>query len=274
MASKSSISSAVGYCRVSTKMQKAEGVSLETQEKAIQLYCVLKGITLRAVYSEAFSGKSSTRIEFKRALDDVRSGEFFIVHDLARFSRSTLDAMMIVKSFDERGVQFVSIRENIDLSDPMGRCLFRMLMNFYELERDKISANVKANLQRLSAEGKLRTKAPFGWRYVSKDKDMEKDPEQQVVIAKIVDMHRAGHNLNKIAQILNSSGDGRTLNNNKKTPSPNPVFYSHTIKRILMDQGVVPPDDPKRKPLDQRITSHHKSVDLSSSEDVLFVLPN
>lgn len=39
--------------------------------------------------------------------------------------------------------------------------------------------------------------------------------------------------LNKIAKTLNLFGDGKFLNNK------NPIFYSHTIKRILIDQGIM-----------------------------------
>lgn len=100
--------------------------------------------------------------------------------------------------------------------------MFRSLMSFYELERDNIAANVKANIQRLFTEGKLRTKAPFGWKFIGKD--MVSDPEQHAVISKIFIMYSSGLSMNKIAQTLNPSGDGKVLNNNKKKLSENPVF--------------------------------------------------
>ncbi len=53
--------------------------------------------------------------------------------------------------------------------------------------------------------------------------------------------------LTKIAQTLNLSGDGKFLNNNKNKLSENPVFYSHTIKRILIYQGIIT-DELRRKP--------------------------
>jgi site-specific DNA recombinase len=190
------------------------------------------------------------------------------VYDLSRFSRNTLEAMTMVKDFQDRNVNFVSIKNDMDLSSPMGRCMFRMLMSFYELERDNIAANVKANMQRLSAEGKLRSRAPFGWRFAGKDKDMEPDPEQQFVISKIISMYNTSTSFNQIAQILNSSGDNRILNNNKRTASETPVFYSHTIKRILMDQGIIASDNSKRKPLNQRLLSYHKSNESEVSRIV------
>lgn len=252
--------SAIGYCRVSTLYQKEEGVSLETQAKAIQKHCEYRDFTLDKIYTDAgVSGKSTNRPELQKALSEIKPEQYFIVYDLSRFSRNTLEAMTMVKEFEESNIHFVSIKNDIDFSTPMGRYMFRSLMSFYELERDNIAANVKANMQRLSDEGKLRTKAPFGWKFVGKDKDMEQDSEQQAVISKVKLMHNSGLSMNKIAQTLNVSGDGKVLNNNKKTLSANPVFYSHTIKRILIDQGIIS-DGSSRKPLNQRIVSHHKST--------------
>jgi DNA invertase Pin-like site-specific DNA recombinase len=263
----SSLLNARGYCRVSTTLQSSEGVSLETQMKTIQQYCDFKGYNCIKIYTDAgISGASMDRPQLQLLVSEIQPNEFFIVYDLSRFSRNTLEAMSMVKYFQDRNIHFVSIKNDMDLSSPMGRCMFRMLMSFYELERDNIAANVKANMQRLSAEGKLRTKAPFGWRFVGKDKDMVPDPEQQLVISKIIAMYNTSTSFNQIAQILNLSGDNRFLNNNKKTPSSNPVFYSNTIKRILIDQGIISSSNPKRKPLNQRLVSYHKSSSAVSGE--------
>ncbi|MEM3062440.1 MAG: recombinase family protein [Nitrososphaerota archaeon] len=250
---------AIGYCRVSTTIQQNDGVSLETQAKTIQQYCDFKNIKLLAMYSDAgLSGKSKDRPELQKAIAALIPGQYFIVYDLSRFSRNTLDAINMVKDFQDHNISFVSIKNDIDLSTPMGRCMFRMLMSFYELERDNIVANVKANMQRLIQEGKLRTKAPFGWKFVGKNQDMIPDPEQQSIIEKIKEMHLSGLNFNQIAKRLNLTGDNKCLNNNKKKLSENPIFYSHTIKRILINQDIIPSDNPKHIPLNQRIVSHHK----------------
>lgn len=55
------------------------------------------------------------------------------------------------------------------------------------------------------------------------DKDM--DSEQQAVISKIITLYNANMRLNKIAQNLNLSGDGKVLNNNKKKLSESSFLF-------------------------------------------------
>ena len=52
---------AIGYCRVSTALQEAEGYSLEAQEKAIQEYCANNGYELEQTFTEQESGRKSDR---------------------------------------------------------------------------------------------------------------------------------------------------------------------------------------------------------------------
>lgn len=48
---------AVGYVRVSTDMQAAEGLSLEAQQAAIEGYCSIHGIKLVKLCKDVMSGE-------------------------------------------------------------------------------------------------------------------------------------------------------------------------------------------------------------------------
>jgi site-specific DNA recombinase len=256
-----------GYIRVSTNLQSEDGASLQTQIKRIQDYCSFKKLNLTKIYEDR--GLSAKNIEgrpgLKQLLDDIQKGEYVLVTDLSRLARNTKDALNMFDFFKEKGAFFVCLNPDIDFSTGFGELMFTIISAINKLERQNISANVKANLQRLSAQDKLRSRAPFGHKFVSKDRDMESDEEQQKVIEKIREMHIKGMNLTQIAGKLNQDGDNKCLNNNKKTKTGECFFQPTTVKRILVDNGVIVGDAKSfqnRKNVNQRIISHHKNEEI------------
>jgi DNA invertase Pin-like site-specific DNA recombinase len=155
----------------------------------------------------------------------------------------------------------VCVALQVDASTPNGHFFITVLCAFNELERKNAALKISTNMKVLSKEGKLRNKAPFGYKFVGKDKDFEPVPEQQQVIKMIVNLYNTGTNANRIASILNTGEYGTTLNINKKKASLNPQFYHKTVQRILADQGIIELQD--RKPVEQRIKTYHKDEKVS-----------
>lgn len=60
----------------------------------------------------------------------------------------------LAEHFEERGVEFISIRDNIDTSSPTGRFFFRMMASIAELERDITSERTKSGLAAARARGR------------------------------------------------------------------------------------------------------------------------
>lgn len=265
-----------GYIRVSTAIQKETGESLETQMKQIQAYCAYKNLNLVEVYrDEGISGKNlEGRPEMLRLLREIQKEDNIIVSNLSRFSRNVLDSLVLFKEFDSKGVNFICLSPEIDFSTNIGRTIFTILMSFAEYERKNTIENIKVNMQRLSHEGKLRTKAPFGWKFVGKDKDMEEDTEQQAVLQIIKNLYSCGSTFNRIAVFLNCNGYNKTLSLNKKNQSKEQLFYAATIKNILVQHGLVQSTKPI-KTLEQRIISWHKDPNvIKDSEEIKFVSQN
>lgn len=247
-----------GYCRVSTVMQ-VDGISLDTQHKRITEYCTFKQLNLVEIYEDAgISAKNTDRPALQRLMKEMKEGDTVIICDLSRLSRRALDALQLFEDFKKRGVNFVCLSPNIEFSTPIGCLMFNVLMSVHQLERENISAHVKANMNQLSREGRLRSRPPFGYKFVGKDQDLQPEPEQQRVVDKIKALYADGMGYTKIMKKLNEDGDNACLNNNKKSAKDKvPMFYAQTIKRILADYGVI--EDPERIPIDRRIVSHRKT---------------
>ena len=90
------------------------------------------------VFIEKASGKDRNREELKRMLDFVREGDTVIVSDFSRIARNTKDLLNIIEELKEKGVAFVSLKENIDTSTPQGQFMLTVFGAMYQLEREQI----------------------------------------------------------------------------------------------------------------------------------------
>jgi DNA invertase Pin-like site-specific DNA recombinase len=248
-----------GYCRVSTDLQ-LDGVSLEVQEARITQYCTEHGYTLLKIYKEAMSGKNVKREQLQLLLSELNPREIVVVVDLSRLSRTTLDALQLIDRFTNMNVGFVAITQPFDTTNPMGEAMMVVQMTFNQLERKNTAIKVKGAMQTLKMQGKLRGRPPFGWKFAGKENDFAADPEQQRVLDKIKRLHAAGESMTAIARQLNESGDNQVLASNKKRPEKfeEARFHQTTIKRILVENGLMDGGNLKRKPVQLQIVSHHK----------------
>lgn len=133
----------IGYARVSTADQ-----SLDLQIDA------LKAAGCEKIYEEKASGAKDDRQELQKALDGIRGGDTLVVYKLDRLARSTSKLINVLNELKEKGVEFVSIQDNIDTSTAAGKALFGILAVFAEFERDIIRERTKAGLESARARGR------------------------------------------------------------------------------------------------------------------------
>jgi DNA invertase Pin-like site-specific DNA recombinase len=94
---------------------------------------------------------------------DARRGEFSVVLVAAfdRIARSTKNFLEIVDELHELGIEFISAREAIDTSGPMGRMFITLVGSIAELERSLITERIKAGMRRARLEGQRLGRAPL-----------------------------------------------------------------------------------------------------------------
>lgn len=117
----------LGYCRVSTIEQ-----NLDRQLDSMSRYSVEK------IFEEKVSGKSADRPQLKELLDFAREGDTIIIHDFSRLARNTKDLLNIVELLTKKGIQLISIKENIDTSTPTGKLLLTVIGAISEFERTNL----------------------------------------------------------------------------------------------------------------------------------------
>lgn len=96
-----------GYARVSTADQ-----NLDRQIDMLNKYGVDK------IYSEKMTGTRKDRTELQKMLDNLSKGDTVVVESLSRLGRSTKNLIELMELFNNKEVNFVSLKENINITSP------------------------------------------------------------------------------------------------------------------------------------------------------------
>ena len=114
----------LGYVRVSTVDQNED-----------RQYEALKGYNIEKYFQDKCSGKDTNRQHFQEMMDFAREGDTIFVEDFSRLARSTEDLLRIVRELDEKKIQLVSMKENLDTTTPTGKLMLTMIAAINEFER-------------------------------------------------------------------------------------------------------------------------------------------
>jgi DNA invertase Pin-like site-specific DNA recombinase len=71
-----------------------------------------------------------------------------------RIARSTRNFLQVIDELDSMGIEFISRRENVDTSGPMGRFFVTIISAIAELERSLVVDRVKSGMRRAKLEGR------------------------------------------------------------------------------------------------------------------------
>ena len=121
-----------GYARVSTKGQAKDGNSLEAQEKA------LKEAGATKIYTDAFTGTKTDRLEFDKLMNKLQSGDTLIVTKLDRFARSMSQGSELVSELIDKGIKVYILNIGIMDNTPSSKLIRNVFFAFAEFERDMI----------------------------------------------------------------------------------------------------------------------------------------
>ena len=147
------------YCRVSTPDQHIEAQLYDLRKLAAQ-----RGFEVSREYCDrGISATKARRPGLDAMMADARRGEFSVVLVAAfdRIARSTKNFLEIVDELHALNIEFISAREAIDTSGPMGRMFLTMVGSIAELERSLIVERIKAGMRRAKMEGQRLGRAPL-----------------------------------------------------------------------------------------------------------------
>ncbi len=104
-------------------------------------------------------------------ITDIEAGEVdcVVVYKVDRISRSLMDFAKLLELFERQKVSFVSVTQQFNTSNPMGRLVLNILFSFAQFERELISERTATRcLHRVAREG-VRGLAPLGYDIAPED---------------------------------------------------------------------------------------------------------
>ncbi len=145
------------YLRVSTEgVKNNREQSTDMQKLEIETYLKAKGVTEFQVYEDVgISGTKKDRPALKKLIGDCRQGKVSMVvcYKLDRVARSLSNLLELFALFEEFKIDFVSVKDSIDMSTATGRLLFQILGAFAEFEAAVIKERVLSGLANARSKG-------------------------------------------------------------------------------------------------------------------------
>jgi DNA invertase Pin-like site-specific DNA recombinase len=139
----------IGYARVSKTDQK-----LELQTDA------LTAAGVEQIFTDKISGSKDQRDGLEKLLAIAREGDCVVVWRLDRLARSLKHLIELAALFESRGIQLISLSENIDTTTTTGKLFFQIFGALAEFERNVIIERTRAGLEAAKARGRSGGRKP------------------------------------------------------------------------------------------------------------------
>lgn len=138
------------YLRVSTV-----GQSTELQRKEIESYLSARGWLNWTFYEDKLTGTTNHRPSLKQMLTDAKTRklDLIVCWKMDRLFRSLKDLVTTLQELSDLGVEFISIKDQIDMTTASGRLMTHLLAAFAEFEAALIKERVNAGLAQAKRKG-------------------------------------------------------------------------------------------------------------------------
>lgn len=164
------------YTRKSFQPPQGQEISsLESQRAICSSYIVSQQhrgwIELSTRYDDSGrTGADTHRPALQKLLADVEAGliDVVLVYKLDRLTRTLLDFVRISDFLGRHDVALVSITQNFDTSDSLGRLVLNVLLTFAQFEREILSDRMRDKIKVLKQMGRwVGGSPPLGYDVVS-----------------------------------------------------------------------------------------------------------
>ncbi|MEW9921140.1 recombinase family protein [Marimonas sp. MJW-29] len=219
------MSSCFGYIRVSTQKQ-GEGVSLDAQKEAIQVFASQRGLTITKWFEEKQTAAKGGRPIFNQMLRQLRRGAAsgVIIHKIDRSARNLRDWAMF-SELPDAGVNVYVATESLDFTSRGGRLTADIqaviAADYIRNLREETIKGIQGRLK----QGLYPFKAPVGYLDQGRGKPKVPDPKTAPIIREMFRRYSTGQ---ETYMSLIDWAERRGLRNQKGGP-----LSLHGIETIL-----------------------------------------
>ena len=153
-------------CAIYTRKSTDEGLeqdfnSLDAQREAGEAFILSQRsegfVALPEHYDDGgYSGGNLERPALQKLLGDIQSGaiQCVVVYKVDRLSRSLTDFARIIEIFERHNVSFVSVTQQFNTTNSLGRLTLNILLSFAQFEREIIAERTRDKVSAARRKGK------------------------------------------------------------------------------------------------------------------------
>jgi len=155
------------------------------------------------------SGATLDRPMLNRLKKLIRKGQVKVVliNRLDRISRSLSQFLELMEFFEEYGVALVSVTQNFNTGDSMGRLMIQVIMSFAEFERELIRERVTERMHAARKKGRFIGGRPvLGYNIKPEGRELEIDEVEAIRVHEIFALYLELRSVKATAQELKCRG--------------------------------------------------------------------
>ncbi|MEO0399973.1 MAG: recombinase family protein [Pseudomonadota bacterium] len=233
------VSTVIKHCAIYTRKSTEEGLdqafnSLDAQREACDNYILSqKSEGWRAVKTRyddgGLSGGNMNRPALQALMQDIDNGkvDIVIVYKVDRLTRSLADFAKLVERFDKHEVSFVSVTQQFNTSNSMGRLTLNVLLSFAQFEREVGAERVRDKIAASRKKGIWTGgKPPLGYDNI--DKKLVVIESEAAIVREIFRVYHETQNVRKIIRIGEKEGWRTKRNKNgvgNKPLTAGPIYH-------------------------------------------------
>ena len=203
-------------CAIYTRKSTEEGLeqtfnTLDAQRDAAESFIRSQRqegwVVLPDKYDDGgFTGANMERPALQELLQDVRDGfvDCVMVYKVDRLTRSLLDFSRIIDVLDKHGVTFVSVTQQFNTTNSLGRLTLNILLSFAQFEREMISERTRDKMSAARRKGRWVGGIPMlGYDLGDKGTGLVVNRDEAAHVCAIFDLYLEHGSLIPVVQELN-----------------------------------------------------------------------
>jgi len=174
-----------------------------------------------------FSGGNVNRPALGRLIQDIETGriDVVVVYKIDRLSRSILDFAELMKKFDQFGVSFCAVTQDINTATSSGRMMLNILVTFAQYEREVIAERIRDKFAASKKKGMwMGGVVPMGYRVM--ERKLVVVPEEAEIVRRIFRRYVETQSPLLIVRELNGEGIKKKNGGEWKVGALNTILHN------------------------------------------------
>ncbi len=258
-------------CAIYTRKSTEEGLdkefnTLEAQREAGENYVLSQKHQGWKIIPEhyddgGFSGGNMNRPALERLLEDINAGkvDMIVVYKIDRLTRSLTDFSKMIEILEKNNCSFVSVTQNFNTADSMGRLMLNILLSFAQFEREVSGERIRDKVAASKKKGMWMGGAvPTG--YVAINKKLKIKPEEGEMIRFMFESYLKHKSITAVCKLVKDNYGIEYRREMIKRLLKNPVYLGKVKHKNELYDGQHPAI------IDQE--TFDKVAEIRSSKDV------